>query len=267
MPAVRAHMVLAALGQHGDMLGSAPTPDGVEQFDGDLIEGWVACEHEQEVVSATVAGISDVIGVEVDELCSTPTADAARAARPAEEAVAAAPSAEAAVPETAEVAHDAGRDDPEPAVAAAPPATPGRPPSRARARPPDPRPWFAHGARRRRAAGCAHALDGRARHPPHRTGGDCLAAGRARAAPGDAGAHPQLAGTAGDGHAGPHDPCRRRLPALPAACARSVHQARQGGPSRADRFRNRTGPHGRRRARRPSRPPGSQLARPRPRAR
>jgi two-component system chemotaxis sensor kinase CheA len=126
MPAVRAHMVLAILGEHGDMLGSAPTPDGVEQFDGRLVEGWVACEHEQEVVLATVAGISDVIAVEVDELCSTPTADAPPAARPAEEAAAAAPRAEAPAPKAAEVAQAAGQDDREPTVAAGPaPATAG----------------------------------------------------------------------------------------------------------------------------------------------
>ncbi len=83
MPAVRAHMVLAALAEHGDMLGSAPTPDGVEQFDGHLVEGWLACEHEQEEILATVGGISDVISVEVDELSPTPAADEAPAEQPA----------------------------------------------------------------------------------------------------------------------------------------------------------------------------------------
>jgi two-component system chemotaxis sensor kinase CheA len=123
MPAVRAHMVLAALAEHGDMLGSAPTPDGVEQFDGHLIEGWLACEHEQEVVLSTVAGISDVISVEVDELSPTPTADAAPAAQPAEEAAAPAPGPHAPGVGGAGIAQDAA-DDPAPAAVAGPaPAT------------------------------------------------------------------------------------------------------------------------------------------------
>ena len=95
MPSVRAHMVLAALGEHGDMLGSAPTPEGVEQFDGHLIEAWLTCEHEEEAILATVTAISDVVDAEVDELSND--AQPAAPARPA--AAAPAPSAEpAAVP-------------------------------------------------------------------------------------------------------------------------------------------------------------------------
>ncbi|HET9123484.1 MAG TPA: chemotaxis protein CheA [Solirubrobacteraceae bacterium] len=68
MPSVRAHMVLAALAEHGDLLGSAPTPEGVEQFDGYLIEAWLACEHEEEAIQTTVTGISDVMSAEILEL-------------------------------------------------------------------------------------------------------------------------------------------------------------------------------------------------------
>jgi two-component system chemotaxis sensor kinase CheA len=119
MPAVRAHMVLAALAEHGDMLGSAPTPDGVEQFDGHLIEGWLACEHEQEVVLATVAGISDVIGVEVDEL-DGPTAEAPKT--PEEPAA----PARAEIAETEQAPAASADAAPAPVAGAAPaPATPG----------------------------------------------------------------------------------------------------------------------------------------------
>ena len=56
----------------------------------------------------------------------------------------------------------------------------------------------------------------------HRTAVDALTAGLDVPGPpaGRPGADPQLAGAAGDGHAGPHDPRRHRLPALPAAGAR-----------------------------------------------
>ena len=42
MPAVRAHMVLAALTEHGEILASAPAPDGVEKFQGREVDAWIA---------------------------------------------------------------------------------------------------------------------------------------------------------------------------------------------------------------------------------
>ncbi|MGH2856183.1 MAG: chemotaxis protein CheA, partial [Solirubrobacteraceae bacterium] len=68
MPAVRAHMVFAALGDHGDVIGSVPATDEVELFSGERIEAWLATEHEEETVAGTVAGVSDVVGVEVGEV-------------------------------------------------------------------------------------------------------------------------------------------------------------------------------------------------------
>ncbi|HEY3774833.1 MAG TPA: chemotaxis protein CheA [Solirubrobacteraceae bacterium] len=134
MPAVRAHMVLAALAEHGDMLGSAPTPDGVEQFDGHLIEGWLACEHEQEVVLATVVGISDVIGVEVDEVAAPGATEATPEASQAGEAIAPVTTAQAPAPEAVAAAEVAApeavdapaQDEPQPAAeSTSGPAIPG----------------------------------------------------------------------------------------------------------------------------------------------
>jgi len=65
MPAVRAHMVLAALGDHGEVLVSAPTPDVVEQFQGREINAWIASDHEDEAIAGNVRGVSEVFTVEV----------------------------------------------------------------------------------------------------------------------------------------------------------------------------------------------------------
>ena len=68
MPAVRAHMVFAALADHGELIGGVPPIDDVEQFSGQRIEAWIACDHEDEVVAATVGSVSDVVSVEVGEV-------------------------------------------------------------------------------------------------------------------------------------------------------------------------------------------------------
>jgi two-component system, chemotaxis family, sensor kinase CheA len=76
MPAVRAHMTFAALGEHGELIASAPPVDEVEQFSGQRIEAWIVSEHEEEAVSKTVSGVSDVVGVEIEEVAVTaPVAD------------------------------------------------------------------------------------------------------------------------------------------------------------------------------------------------
>jgi two-component system chemotaxis sensor kinase CheA len=82
MPAVRAHMVFAALADHGELIGGVPPIDDVEQFSGQRIEAWLACEDEDEVVAATVGSVSDVVGVEIGEV-TAPQA----AAEPQPEAV------------------------------------------------------------------------------------------------------------------------------------------------------------------------------------
>ena len=68
MPAVRAHMVLTALGDHGEILASAPPPDALEQFQGRAIDAWVASDHEDETIAANVRGVSEVFTVEVAEV-------------------------------------------------------------------------------------------------------------------------------------------------------------------------------------------------------
>jgi two-component system, chemotaxis family, sensor kinase CheA len=68
MPAVRAHMVLAALGDHGETLVSAPPHDSLEQFQGREIDAWIASEHPDETIAANVRGVSEVFAVEVNEL-------------------------------------------------------------------------------------------------------------------------------------------------------------------------------------------------------
>ena len=68
MPSVRAHMVLAAVAEHGELLGSAPAPEFVEQFVGFEVEAWIACEHEEQAVADTARAISDVAEVTVTEV-------------------------------------------------------------------------------------------------------------------------------------------------------------------------------------------------------
>jgi two-component system, chemotaxis family, sensor kinase CheA len=72
MPAVRAHMVFAATGEHGELIASAPPVDDVEQFSGQRVEAWVASEHEEEAVTKAIARVSDVVAVEIDEVPAAP---------------------------------------------------------------------------------------------------------------------------------------------------------------------------------------------------
>jgi two-component system, chemotaxis family, sensor kinase CheA len=65
MPAVRAHMLLAALGEHGEIVGSVPAQSGVELFQGRQVQVWVLSQHEDEVLLAAASGITDVLRVAV----------------------------------------------------------------------------------------------------------------------------------------------------------------------------------------------------------
>ena len=114
MPAVRAHMAFAAMAEHGELIASAPPVDEVEQFSGQRIEAWLACEHEEEAVSATVAGVSDVVGVEITELAAP------------REVPAPAPAPEAAVAAPAASSAEAAGGPIEPAEPAAAPAEPAK---------------------------------------------------------------------------------------------------------------------------------------------
>jgi two-component system chemotaxis sensor kinase CheA len=96
MPAVRAHMLLSALAEHGEIVGSVPAQDGVENFQGRQVQVWLLSQHEEEALVAAARHISDVAGVRI--------ADAqpgdAPSAEPAAAPVAAAPGS--AVPSAAE---------------------------------------------------------------------------------------------------------------------------------------------------------------------
>src|SRR3712207_1420868 len=82
MPPVRAYMLLASLAEHGEIVESNPTEDGVEGFAGKVIEVWLASEHEEDVVGAAAREAPDVATVTV--LVHAPKAGAgAPAAAPA----------------------------------------------------------------------------------------------------------------------------------------------------------------------------------------
>ena len=120
MPAVRAHMVFAALGDHGEIIGSVPTPDAVEQFEGRQIEAWIASDHEDETIADNVRSVSEVFTVEVKS--AEPEAKAAPAPAPVPvplpaPEVESAPQAEATPAPTAEA-----KPAPTPAPAVAHPA-------------------------------------------------------------------------------------------------------------------------------------------------
>ena len=108
MPAVRAYMVLAAVAEHGELVASAPHHDDVEGFDGREVEAWLATDHEDEAVLATVSGVADVAGAVATELAAP--ADEPAEAAPAPEA--AAPVAEPAEPGAATTAPAAEPDRP-----------------------------------------------------------------------------------------------------------------------------------------------------------
>ncbi len=118
MPAVRAHMVFASLGGHGEMIGSIPTPDGIENFEGHQIEAWIVTEHEEAELARTATRVSDVASADVVELrdvdseqtSPAPPAGQAPAETPATVAAATAQDAAAAAQQAAAGAgHSAAR--------------------------------------------------------------------------------------------------------------------------------------------------------------
>jgi two-component system, chemotaxis family, sensor kinase CheA len=65
MPAVRAYMVLAALGEHGQVVRSLPRETEVDAFDGKVVEAWLTSEHEEQAIERTLIAIADVSRVSV----------------------------------------------------------------------------------------------------------------------------------------------------------------------------------------------------------
>jgi two-component system chemotaxis sensor kinase CheA len=72
MPGVRAYMVLAAIADHGELLGSTPSADGVERFEGRAIEAFVATGAPADTVADAVRGVGDIAEVTVREEISSP---------------------------------------------------------------------------------------------------------------------------------------------------------------------------------------------------
>jgi two-component system, chemotaxis family, sensor kinase CheA len=67
MPAVRAYMVIAAAGDLGTIVASAPEAEDIEAFDGRLVDVWVAAEVEADALRSALAAVPDVAAVVVDE--------------------------------------------------------------------------------------------------------------------------------------------------------------------------------------------------------
>ncbi len=103
MPSVRAFMVLEALRDHGDLVASAPSEEGLDGYDGRDVEAWLASEHEADAIATTVRDVPDVASAAVAE--DDPVAVAGTVEEAAAAAAAAAASAglaeAAAVPEAA----------------------------------------------------------------------------------------------------------------------------------------------------------------------
>jgi two-component system, chemotaxis family, sensor kinase CheA len=60
MPGVRAFMVLAALGEHGEVVGSTPTEQNVEHFAGRTVEAFVATDAAPSTLAAAARSVTDV---------------------------------------------------------------------------------------------------------------------------------------------------------------------------------------------------------------
>jgi two-component system chemotaxis sensor kinase CheA len=68
MPSVRAYMALAAVAECGELVASVPHHDDVEAFDGQVVEAWIASEHEDEALLESVRGVPDVASATAAEL-------------------------------------------------------------------------------------------------------------------------------------------------------------------------------------------------------
>jgi two-component system, chemotaxis family, sensor kinase CheA len=79
MPSVRAFMVLAAAAELGDIIASAPPEQGVEAFDGRIVDVWISAEVEVEALQRALAAVPDVETVAVQECAAPEAADTAPA--------------------------------------------------------------------------------------------------------------------------------------------------------------------------------------------
>jgi two-component system chemotaxis sensor kinase CheA len=124
MPAVRAHMVLAALSDHGELLGSMPENDALEQFQGREIDAWVASDHEDGPIVQNLGAISEVASVVVADV-TAPGAPASLEPAPASPAQPAAPAVPA--PNATETEDQPAPDEKPAPAAPSPEAAPDKP--------------------------------------------------------------------------------------------------------------------------------------------
>jgi two-component system chemotaxis sensor kinase CheA len=86
MPAVRAYMVLSALGEKGEVVSSAPTQEKVEAFEGREIHVWLATDEPEDALMAVAGSVPDVAAVQAavetpeDEVADEAVAASAAAA-------------------------------------------------------------------------------------------------------------------------------------------------------------------------------------------
>ncbi len=60
MPGVRAFMVIQSMGDHGEVIGSVPTPDNLDGFDGRVVHVWIASDADSDVLVASAAQVPDI---------------------------------------------------------------------------------------------------------------------------------------------------------------------------------------------------------------
>jgi two-component system chemotaxis sensor kinase CheA len=130
MPAVRAHMLLTALAEHGEVIGSVPAQDRVELFQGRDVEIWLTTGHEEDAILETAQRISDVAGASLTDADEHTVEAAISAALARAEALVATPSL---VVEPPSVANETSAPAPAP-IAATPTAPITRPEAPAPAR-------------------------------------------------------------------------------------------------------------------------------------
>ena len=95
MPGVRAFMVIQALGDYGEVIGSVPRPDALEGFDGRAVHVWLASDSEAEPLVAAVAEVPDIAQANCAEVSVEAAAFAEAEAGEAGEATGAPPRSDA----------------------------------------------------------------------------------------------------------------------------------------------------------------------------
>lgn len=60
MPGVRAFMVIQSMGDHGEVIGSVPTPDNLDGFDGRVVHVWIASDAEADALVASASQVPDI---------------------------------------------------------------------------------------------------------------------------------------------------------------------------------------------------------------